>query len=107
MFTIHHVEFPEVLCLVPSYTSCTRLPDDILRTHNISFHFYADDSQLYTTSTYGNDVDEDDAIRRIKTCIVDIMNWMTLNKLKLNSDKTELVIFHLKHRQPPRPSGFL
>ena len=78
---------------------------DILRKHNMSFHFYADDSQLYTTFTYGIDVDQDNAIQRIETCIVDIMNWMTLNKLKLNSDKTELVIFHPKHRQPPRPSS--
>ena len=80
---------------------------DILRKHNMSFHFYADDSQLYTTFTYGNDVDQYSAIRRIETCIVDIMNWITLNKLKLNSDKTRLNLSfstpNIVSRQDPPP----
>ena len=76
----------------------------ILWMHNL-FIFYADDSQLYTTFTHSNDVDHDITIQRIATCMVDIKNWMTLNKLKLNSDKTDLVIFYPTHRQPPKQSA--
>ena len=32
----------------------------------------------------------------------DIADWMTTNKLKLNTDKTELLIFHSKFRLPPQ-----
>ena len=31
----------------------------------------------------------------------DVINWMTANKLKLNTNKTELLIFHSKFRMPP------
>lgn len=34
--------------------------------------------------------------------LVDITNWMTTNKLKLNTDKTELLILHSKFRLTPR-----
>ena len=77
---------------------------DILRIYNISFHFYADDSELYTTFSNSIEVHQDKTIRQIETSIVDIENWMTLNKqLKLNSDKTELVIFYPKHCQLLKP----
>ena len=37
----------------------------------------------------------------VQSCISDITNWMTSNKLMLNSDKTELLVFNACHR--PRP----
>jgi hypothetical protein len=30
---------------------------------------------------------------RLKVCIADISTWMKINLLKLNQDKTELIIF--------------
>ena len=54
----------------------------------MDFHLYADDTQLYTTfSCYDKD-DLTTTISRIESCLVDITNWMTTNKLKLNTDKT-------------------
>ena len=38
----------------------------------------------------------------LKTVLSTITNWMTTNKLKLNTDKTELLILHSKFRLPPR-----
>ena len=33
-------------------------------------------------------------------CVRDIDAWMTVNKLKMNRDKTELVVLNASHRQP-------
>ena len=42
---------------------------------------------------------------RIESCIHDVNNWMSANKLTLNHDKTELLVLHVRHRpQPPLES---
>lgn len=43
-------------------------------------------------------------ISRIESCLDDITNWMTTNRLKLNTDKTELLFRYSKFR-PPRPTA--
>ena len=65
---------------------------DILRKHNMSFHLYADDTQLYMSFTCDDDSSHDQALKLIENCLTEIDNWMTLNKLKLNKDKTKLLI---------------
>ena len=35
--------------------------------------------------------------RRLETCLSDICVWMSSNMLKLNQDKTELIVFAPKH----------
>ncbi len=61
---------------------------DIIRRHGVSFHCYADDTQLYISSR----PDETHQIEKLTECIVDIKNWMTSNFLLLNSEKTEVLI---------------
>ena len=39
--------------------------------------------------------------RIIELCLFDLRNWMTINKLKLNTDKTELAVFYSKFRAKP------
>ena len=39
------------------------------------------------------------AVERIQNCINDIKQWMRANKLKLNDDKTELLILSSKSRK--------
>ena len=39
--------------------------------------------------------------RVIELCLLDLRNWMTINKLKLNTDKTELAVFYSKFRAKP------
>ena len=46
-----------------------------------------------------NASDEIAARSRIELCIKDIKSWMTDNKLKLNDDKTELIIITSKYHQ--------
>ena len=61
---------------------------DIIRRHYMKLHFYADDCQIY----FSLDSVSSGTSTRIEACQQDIGTWISLNKLKLNSDKTELLV---------------
>ncbi|XP_068684328.1 uncharacterized protein [Montipora foliosa] len=71
---------------------------DVIRSHGLDYHMYADDNQLYL-SFVTQDVDQ--AKSKIEECITSICKWMGVNELKLNHDKTEIMMFHAKFRVPP------
>jgi hypothetical protein len=53
-------------------------------------HQYADDMQLYLAF----DLDkQEEAMARMEACVSDIRICMRQNKLKLNEDKTELLMY--------------
>ena len=54
----------------------------------MNFHFYADDCQIYFSLDSVSSV----TTTRIEACLQDIGTWMSLNKLKVNDDKTELLV---------------
>ncbi len=60
---------------------------------------YADDTQLYITFDPDHEDGEHQARSKLQTCISDIKTWMTLNRLKLNDAKTELLIISSKNNQ--------
>ena len=70
---------------------------NIARKHGLQVHMYADDTQLYLSFDLNNSCDEIAARSRIESCINDIKIWMTVNKLKSNDDKTELLIISSKY----------
>ena len=70
---------------------------DILRFHDMQFHFYADDTQLYISFSVNDDLELTSSIAKIENCLSDLDKWMALNKLKLNKDKTELLYLYSKH----------
>ena len=73
---------------------------DIIKRYNLSYHFYADDSQLYL-SFKGND-QLAQSRQSLEQCLSDISEWMLVNGLKLNQDKTELMCIHSRfHDYPP------
>ena len=72
----------------------TPLSKVILNHPGIGFHFYADDIQLYVHLTHNNVAH---AFDRLKSCLDDVKKWLSANKLKLNPDKTEFIIFGTKH----------
>ena len=66
---------------------------NIIRTHSVNFHCYADDTQLYLSIK----PEQSNQLTKLQTCLKDIKTWMTRNFLLLNSDKTEVIILGPKH----------
>ena len=54
---------------------------------------------LPLVSSINNDVELSSATCLVESCLSDITNWMSSNKLKLNTGKTELLVLHSKFRQ--------
>ena len=75
------------------FTIYTVTMGDICRRHQVQFHLYADDTQIYLPFRPSIPFSKHDCIARIKKCIEEIGIWMTQNLLKLNSDKTEFILF--------------
>ena len=66
---------------------------DICRRHQVEFHLYANDTQIYLSFSCSIPNSKHDCATRIKKCIDEISIWMTQNLLKLNSDKMEFILF--------------
>ena len=74
---------------------------DIASKHELSFHFYADDRQLYVTFETSSLNDMELSKCRLEGCVLEIDTWTLLNKLNLNKDKTELLVISSLHRARP------
>ncbi|KAK3744261.1 hypothetical protein QZH41_007431 [Actinostola sp. cb2023] len=60
---------------------------DLVRRHNISYHMYADDTQLYLSFRSQDQASLDVAKSSMEQCFNAIKKWMHSNFLKLNEDK--------------------
>ncbi len=66
---------------------------NIIRKYGISFHCYADNTQLYISTR----PDETSKLSKLTECVKNIKDWMTNNFLLLNSDKTEILLIGPKN----------
>ena len=80
------------------YCMYTKLVSDIIQRHGLSHHSYADDTQLYMAMVHSNN-DWRDGRVRIELCVSEIRGWMNQNMLKLNDDKTDLIVFASNYKQ--------
>ncbi len=65
---------------------------NIIKKYGISFHCYADDTQLYISTR----PDEISKLSKLTECLKNVKDWMTNHFLLLNSDKKEILLLDLK-----------
>ena len=75
------------------FTLYTSPLGDICRKHDVSFQSYADDQQIYLSFSPSQPGGKDKCLQSLTACISDIRLWMRTNLLKLNDDKTEVIVF--------------
>ena len=75
---------------------------DICWHHNVNFHAFADDQQYYFSfQLTQNEVDA--GISQLQECINDIQTWMRTNLLKLNDDKTKVMLIGTRQQLTKLP----
>ncbi|KAF7251687.1 putative RNA-directed DNA polymerase from transposon BS [Varanus komodoensis] len=65
-----------------------KLLGEVIRRCGLRNHQYADDTQLYLSFS----TNPGEAVAVLNRCLAEVMGWMRANKLKLNPDKTEVLL---------------
>ena len=68
----------------------------LLKAHGASYHFFADDTQLYIKVDDINEVKH-----RLSSLLSDLKIWMARRMLKLNDGKTEIIVIRGNLRNVP------
>ena len=63
---------------------------DIIRKHELKYHQYADDLQLFCHFSF-DALSLSTAVHRIEQCIDELKDWMTANYLQMNDSKSEIL----------------
>ena len=83
------------------YTLYTKEIETIAVKHKMSVQMYADDTQLYTSFTTDSATTTE---LQIESCLSEISYWMKKNFLKVNHNKSNLIIFKSSTSSLPKSS---
>ena len=79
------------------YSHYTRPLGNIISHHQLDVHFHADDTHIYVSFINSDREERTAAVTRLNDCIRDVRTWLTRTMLKLNEEKTEVILFISKH----------
>ena len=105
----YHSQQSQVVNIRDTHSQCVQLPcgvpqgsvlgplqfsiycielSSVFESHQLSYHIYADDSQLYVEFPRDQPAQAVTAANRLSRCITGVRAWLLLNNLMLNRDKT-------------------
>ena len=69
-----------------------------------SIELYADDTQIYVTF---RPQDQEEAIMKLNNSLTDVVSWAQMNMLKINAQKTELLLFSSRFNPSSSPASVI
>jgi len=68
----------------------------IINKYGLEMHTYADDTQIYVSVCPTSDHGVLHAVSKLEQCVCEIQEWMETNFLKLNAEKTEVIVLGVR-----------
>ena len=85
------------------YYIYTRPIGDIVARHGLKYLCYADDTQIHMAVKHNQPITR--AITKIEQCLTEVTDWYRKNQIKLNTEKSEAVIFLTSKQRNDLPSA--
>ena len=69
----------------------------LCKSHGVEYQSYVDDTQNYL-GFMGKKSAICDGVNHLEKCLLDVKNWMQVNLLKLNDNKTEVIVLGMRQQ---------